>query len=370
MRQVSTILVLIPPTGNYTRQLNRGIREYAISHTDWSLRFGTLPRAEKLHQLDPGPGGGIIGFFTDTEREQAAQSIGVPVVNVSAREQQSAIPRVVPDNYQIGTLAADHLLSLGFHHFAFVGQPHFGYGAERLAGFKDCLENSGMTYDVLGGTPEDHQRWLAQCPRPCGVFADTDAYAYRTAEMCYELGIEVPDQIAVIGVDDDPDICAYARVPLTSVNSGGQRVGHEAAALLDRLIRGGDSPQSPLRVPVGPVEIRQSTDTVAVSDPDLATAIRYIREHACDPLRIQSLVEHVSIGRRTLEKRFKDQFGKTIHEAIRHAQLQQARRLLRMTDLRVIDVAYRSGFSDDRMFGKVFKREIGVTPGQYRKSSG
>ena len=361
------ILVLMDPQYGFCREIVRGIRAFADAHGGWSLRWGN-PHVAVLRAMKPDECAGLICFFgsEDTDRV-AAREFPVPTVNCSARQARSLLPRVLVDNAAAGRRAAEHLLERGFTNFAFHGIGGHFYSEERGRGFSDAVREAGCTCAV---PPAGHLRelaaWLSGLERPVGILAADDRRAQRIIEACLDLGLGVPEEAAVVGVDDDEFLCESAAVPLSSVDTRGWRVGQRAAELLADLVAGKPRPADPILVPPGDVMTRRSTDTVAVDDPDLIVAVKFIRDHACERMRVEDIIENLRISRRTLEKRFKAALGRTLHEEIRRAQLDRARHLLTQTRLDIAEVADRAGFCDRKAFHKVFAEAMGMPPGVYR----
>ncbi len=362
-----TVLVLSQSDIGYARQIVRGVLAYAVAHDRWSVRCGAVPRPEMLETLNPGDDGGAVCFFPSEALERAVLKFyRAPVVNVSFNRPNSLLPRVLADNHEVGRRAARHLLERGFRRFAFAGNLGHGFAKWRLEGFTDELTGAGYDCDIHSAQPKAMPQWLSQSAKPVGIFTSGDGKARQIADFCHDLDIGVPEQVAVIGVDNDTFICESSYVPLTSVDTRGYDVGHRAAALLDELMQGAMPPDEPIIVPCGEVVTRRSTDTVAVDDPDLIFAMRYIREHACDPMRVDDMLEHMTLARRTLEKRFKRTFGRTLHNEIRRIQIERAKALLAETEMLVPEVAGAAGFCDRKLFTKAFGEATGMPPGEYR----
>lgn len=208
--------------------------------------------------------------------------------------------------------------------------------------------------------------WLLSLPQPCGVFCVTDARI--VIEFCRRLSISVPEQMAVLGEDDDPVVCCVSSPPLSAIDFGSKQIGYRAAVLLDRMMAGTPAPKTvewiaPLRVVP-----RHSTDIIAVEDDEMAQALRFIRQHACRGIDVDDVVAAACISRRALERRFRMLFDRTPKTEILRIQMEHAKVLLSTTLLPIETVAQRSGFSAFRHFAEVFQREIGVTPRAYRKS--
>jgi LacI family transcriptional regulator len=210
------------------------------------------------------------------------------------------------------------------------------------------------------------QDWVRSLPKPAAVFTCNDLWGLQLAETCRQLGYGVPEDVAILGVQDDDLLCELARPPLSSIAIPAERIGFEAAAMLDRLLARPRLRPPPLLFPPLGVVNRQSTDILAVSDPQVATAVRFIQERAHQPLLVEDVLQAVSISRRALERRFRQALHRTLGEEIRRAHLERARELLARTSLAMSAVAQRSGFTDGKHLATVFRQETGVTPTAYR----
>jgi len=364
------ILVLAPAELGFAREIVAGVRAWATAHADrhWFLRCGCLPEEPAvLARLKPPANGGAVAFLAGEPWEQAAlDHYRTPVVNVSHNRPTSRLPRVLTDNVEVGRRAARHLLDRGFRHFAAAGSESFGFGAARRHGFTEELAEAGYACLDAPHGPKDLPAWLTEAPQPLGVMAISDTVGQQFVDLCHHAGLSVPEQVAVIGVDDDEHVCESTTPPLTSVDTRGYDVGYRAAAVLDGLMHGDAPPAEPVIVPCGEVITRRSTDTVAVADPQLNAALRFIRRRACEGIIVDDILDTLTISRRTLEQRFKKAFGRTLHEEIRRVQLEHARLLLSETELRIAEVAARCGFCDRRAFTQAFGAAFGTPPGRFR----
>ena len=208
--------------------------------------------------------------------------------------------------------------------------------------------------------------WLRSLPRPIGIMACNDMRGQHVLDACRRINAAVPEEVAVIGVDNDELVCDLCDPPLSSVMPNPQRIGFEAAALLDRLMEG-EKPQqmSKLVEPLG-IVTRQSTDVLAIEDPLVASAVKYIRQRACDGISVVDVLHHVPVSRSILERRFRKFIGRSPQSEIRNVQLKRVKQLLRETDLPLERIAALSGYDHPEYMSVVFKRELGQTPGQYR----
>jgi LacI family transcriptional regulator len=217
---------------------------------------------------------------------------------------------------------------------------------------------------------QDLMEWLRALPKPCGLMACNDARGRQVLNCCREVGVAVPDEVAVIGVDKDDIFCELSDLPLSSVILNTQQIGFEAAALLAKLMAGESAGPSFIRVkPIG-VMARQSTDVLAIDDRHIAAALKHIREHACDGLDVESLLRAVPLSRSVLERRFSQILGISPKAEILRVRLDRVCRLLSGSDLSLAEVAQKAGFEHPEYMSRIFKKKMGITPGEFRKSPG
>jgi LacI family transcriptional regulator len=304
-----------------------------------------------------------------------------PVVNVSRALADLPFPRVGVQEGQVGRLVAEHLLQRGFRHLAFVGSSEFSYSLQREAGFREVLLAAGHAL-ARYETPADSllvtrrrpwsadprlRRWLLDLPKPVAIFGCNDQCGVQLAEACREADLRVPEDVALVGVDNDDLLCELARPALSSVGIPAEQIGYEAAALLDRLLQGAAPPAEPVLLPPLGLIVRQSSDVVAIEDRDVAAALCFIRDHAHVPLAVPDVLRAVPVSRRALERRARQAIGRTLGDEIRRVHLERAKNLLSGTDMPMNDVAQHSGFSSAKHFCTVFHQELGCTPTLYRR---
>jgi LacI family transcriptional regulator len=210
-------------------------------------------------------------------------------------------------------------------------------------------------------------RWLASLPRPVGVFASHDPQGVQVSEVCRLSDLRVPDDVAIVGVDDDDLLCELARPSLSSVALPSEQIGVQAAALLERLMAGKRPPRGPLQLPPCGVVVRQSSDILAIAEQDVAAAVRFIRQNGNRPIRVADVLEAVPVSRRGLERQFRTVLRRGIWEEIRRDHLERGKALLTGSELPMSEVARRAGFSDSRQLSVVFRQETGLTPTAYRR---
>jgi len=363
----------------YYRGVLRGIGHYAQTRPDW--QFVSIVAGREAAQLRGRHRPlGLIASVNTQQVVRALSSWRRPLVNVCGLLPGLRFPRVGVDDARVGRLAAAHLLECGLKHFGFVGPPGYLYAALRQEGYCQAIREAGRTVATYGGLtnrPFDPtgqgwyldrgvKRWLRALPKPVGVFVPDDEWGVQVAEVCRQVGLHVPEDVALLGVDDDDLYCELARPPLSSVILASERIGSEAAALLDRLLAGAKPPEGPILIPPIGVAARGSTEVLAIQDRDVVQAIRFIREQAHLPLRVTDVLREVPVGRRTLERRCHKVLGWGLGEEIRRVHLERARHLLASTNLPMKTLAHRAGFSDFRQMAVVFRRELGMPPTAFR----
>ena len=379
------VAVIVDAARPYDRKIIGGVAAYMKEVGAWSLYVEEDP-LQKLPDLRAWQGHGIVANFDDRKVAAAVQGLGIPVVGVGGGagwyDPASNIPYYSIDNSQVARLAADHLLDHGFRRMAFYGYPPTRINRwcdERAAAFQRRVEEAGCHWSVYTGRHEtarkwaDLQRglvaWLTKLEKPLGLMACNDVRARHVLEACRSIGLRVPEDVAVIGVDNDEMICELTNPPLSSVEQGARRLGYEAAALLDRLMRGGHASEQRFVLAPGGVIARRSTDALAIEDAEIAQAIRFLREHACARIGIDEIARAVGMSRSSLQRRFKAIMGRTIHDEIERLRFHRAEQLLSETELPLKQVAQQAGFNYVQYLTTLFRRRHGRTPREFRAAS-
>jgi len=359
------VQVLVPQRIGFARAVVSGVRKHALISGKWKIITGELLAYDRLPQAD-----GTICLCGDPVLEQALLSQGTPVVNVSARFAVSQLPRVVVDNQQVGRLAAQHLMERGYRRFGFAPIGDFFYSEQRYLGFLSALQEQGLGHSMVRLPAEGAEAVVRSIHQtPIGIMAAHDELGRRLIDECIDAGLAVPEQVAVVAADNDEYVCVGGDVGLTSVDTAGHQVGFAAADLLAALLEAKADVSREVVVPCGAVVGRQSTDCYALDDREVAFAMAYIRDYACKPLGIDEILDHLTISRRTLEKRFRQAVGRSLHDEVRRQQIARAKQLLRETDLPINDICHRAGFCDRIAFSRAFRASAGVSPSQYRAST-
>lgn len=379
MAKLRQIALAFPATGGYHEDILLGIEAYSRDTGSWLLSVGPDTLNMSVSDLRGWRGDGLIAEVVTLQASRTARKLNVPVVNLSGVLHDARIPRVMNDHYAIGRLGAEGLLGCEIQHFAYYGLKNVWYSQERGRGFAETLARKGFGCDVLE-TPgrigkrqpwyywlDELGRWLKRLPLPCGILAVHDPRARMVVDACRQVGLNVPHDVAVVGVGNSRFVCEISPPTISSIARNGWEIGQRAAKLLDRLMSGERPPAQDILVPPAGFVPRQSTDMVAVNDPELNRAVRFIREHLAEPMTVKTLLRAVSVSRRWLECRFRQRFGCAPYEYICYARVERAKQLLLSSErLRIGQIAGACGFVGTRNLRLVFRRFTGMTPQEYR----
>jgi LacI family transcriptional regulator len=386
-RHIPRVALLVESSRSYGRELLMGIARYLRIHGHWSVEFEeSEPWVKVPEWFDRWKWDGVIARVQTPAIARAVGALGVPVVDLSGCLPDSPFPTIRSDETTVGRMAAEHLLGRGFQRFAFCGLNGFDWSDRRRAAFEERVAAAGFHCEMFDATTrrnstrdhdehgkrfeQDLKRWLESLPEQTGLMACNDSRGRQVLNCCRELGVAVPDALAVIGVDKDEVLCELSSLPLSSVILNAQQIGYEAAALLDRLMAGESAPETPVLVkPIGVAE-RHSTDVLAIADRQIAAALKYIREHACDGVDVDSLLRAVPLSRSVLERRFSQILGSSPKTEILRVRLGRVCQLLAESDLSLAQVAEKVGFDHPEYMSRLFRKKMGVTPGEFRKQAG
>lgn len=364
----------------YCRDVLRGIQAFATGHESW-IFHDAAPDLRILQPLKEWKPQGIIAHLFQEELAEELRALGKPLVNTTSTLADLELPLVEIDHHAVGRMGAEHFLQGGFRNFGYFGSRTAGFSIGREQGFCRRLQEAGyscsscyaeyMPRPDAGGSWVDIDkrvhRWITALPKPVGILASNDVPARTLAEVCRQLDLNVPTDVAILGVDNDDVETGLAYPPLSSIALPSERVGFEAAALLSRLMAGQEPPSEPLFLPPQGVVVRQSSDVVAVSDPELSAILNFIRRHGTEPIGVEDVTAQVGASRRKLERKFRAAMHRTIHDEIRRVRIERAKRLLSTTDLAMPAIANRSGFDSARRLATVFRKQTGTTPTAYRR---
>lgn len=371
------VALLIESSNAYARGLLRGIESYVREHGRWRIYLAEHGRGEQPPAWLRGwDGDGMIARIENPAIARALAPLKIPIVDVSAARLLPKLPWFETDDAEFARLATEHFRERGLTHFAFCGDARFNWSVWREEHFTRLIHAAG--YDCHCFQPsrrgkvsgehiiDDIGCWLTGLPKPVGVFACYDLRGHQVLDACRRLSIAVPEEVAVLGADNDDLLCDLADPPLSSIIPNTRRTGYEAAALLDEMMAGKRRRADVHLIPPIGIATRQSTEVLAVADRHVAHAVRHIRERSSKGLRVEELARAAGISRRLLEGRFKKLLGRSPHAEIVRAQLDRVKELLASTDLTLREIADRTGFQHVEYLSVVFKKKIGIPPGRYR----
>lgn len=383
MRRPPTVALLVEMTNAYARETIHGVRRYIREHGPWTLRFSEQGRGGVPPRwLKRWKGEGILARVESQELAEAIAETNLPVVDFSACQFMPAMPSVETDNEAIAQFAANHFLERGFKSFGYCGLSGFPWSQLRGEAFVRFLTAAGCScsrfesrvkasrYDPWLKDQAGLARWIELLPKPAGVLAAWDGCALQVLDVCRLQGVAVPEELAVLGVDDDELLCDLADPPLSSIAIMPRQTGYMAAELLDEMMAGLTVPPGPRLVKPQGVVTRQSTDVLAIEDREVSEAARFIRENACHSINVKDILAVIPLSRSVLEDRFKKRLGRTPHEEILRVRLRHVEELLLETDFSLAAIAQRTGFAHVEYLSVVFKRKTGIPPGQYRLQFG
>ena len=378
-RKCPQIALLIDTATDWGRRIIRGVARYAQQQGGWDLWLEQRCQ-HAPGRLPPGwRGDGIIARVADRSLARHLTASRAIVVNVSAARIPGVnFPTATADLRVAARLAVEHLLDQGFRNFGYFAPLGLSYVEVHYESFAQTLAEAGRSCSLLAAhrragpnatwrkRQKDLQQWLKSLPKPVAILTWTSERGREVLNACHELGFLVPEQVAVLGGDEDVLLCETCNPPLSGVALTSERIGYEAAALLDRLLKGARPPVAPILIKPTRVVVRQSTNTLAIHDRNLAQAIGFIRSHAAEPIQVSDILRAVPMSRSSLERRFQQTLERSPAEEIRRVHLERAKQLLADTDMPVPDVADASGFQSREYLACAFKRATKLTPREYR----
>lgn len=378
-RRIPRVALLVETTRTYTRELLAGVRRYIAEHGPWSTFI-------ELRALDSSPppwlknwdGDGIISRTFTPETAEAIKASGVPAVEVRSSKLCKQLPFVGMDNHLIGRMVAEHFYNRGYRNFAVYSLETETFFEQRVQNFVSTVKAANCSCTVLPETqPEsvsDWEQsqaqlidWLGKLPKPVGIFAATDQLGVRLLDACQRAGIAVPEEVAVVGAENEETLCEFATPPLSSLRYDGATVGYCAAQLLDQMMRGKKPKQMETLVPPRGIVVRASSDDLVINDQLVARASRLMREGASAGITVDEVCRKLNASRSTLERRMKASLGRSPKEEIQRLRFRSVERLLRDTDLTIDAIAEQTGFTHSHYLQAAFKQRHGTTPGRFRR---
>ncbi|MFT3830674.1 MAG: DNA-binding transcriptional regulator [Opitutaceae bacterium] len=380
VRKAARVLLLFRKRDEAAVTILRGIAQHQQLYRDWNIQFDECPRstAETRWQVAQG-WDGVISRDTTPALVEACTELHVPLIDLDDTPPYCGVSKIRCDHAALGALGAECFLDRGFSQAAFVGSEEHAWARERRGGFAAALQRAGqepvffgfeMDERDLGRRERDGRLladWLARLPKPVAVMACDDRTAAQVLESARLARLHVPEEIAVLGADNDVALCELTAPSLSSVVPGAFQLGYRAADHLRRCISDPATPACDLRIDPAGIAHRRTTDVLAIPDRAVAAALRYITEHACDGLTVDAILPHAAASRSQLEKKFRRYLGRSPQAEIRRVQLERIRQLLSDTDLPLKRIAELSGFAYMEYMCVVFRRLTGETPGAYRR---
>jgi LacI family transcriptional regulator len=373
-----------------TQGIMAGITEFLRSRGDWQLIIWPDTSLESLEFLkNRGCKGAFVSVQTSTKAQQLLQ-LGIPIIAVSTLQNMHNLPFITADSEQLSRLAFDYLSKKNFRNFAFFGLTEARWSQDRMNFFSQYVTRAGHKLHVYEGEQASitnemipfarlwidstmkkgqHQlvKWLRELPKPVAILSSCDILGCHLSSVAAEADLKIPDEVAILGVNNDHALCNLCDPPLSSITFNFKKAGLDAAQLMDRIISGKESLQGQwIRIQPLYVKSRGSTDNYAVNDPDVVKAMKYITVNCAEPLQVDDIARHVCVSKRSLQMKFQKTLGRSVHEEIIHAHFEVAKTLLLDTDLPIEKIAARSGFHYTTNLRRAFREMTGMLPNKYR----
>lgn len=373
------VALLVEASREYTRGLVRGVSRYNREHREWSVYY--VPRGfPPLAWFKDWHGDGILARIENRPMADAVLATGLPTIDLRRALAELDMPTIGPDDAAVARFALDHLRERGFRQlgcFGFWTGFHPALDARR-GHFETLAAKAGLSCDTFR-LPRRGSRnwesaldriiaWIRALPKPVGVMACSDDCGLQLMDACRRAGVRVPDDVAVVAAGNDDCLCNLALPPLSSIDLDPERIGREAAALLDRMMAGESVGPRHLVVEPRGVRARWSTDVLASEDDDVVRAVQFIRDHVAEPIQTSDVLRHVRMSRSAIEPRVRQVLGRTIHQEIHRARIERVKTLLAETDLPLKQIAAQTGFRYPAYMMRAFRRATGQTPTEYRSS--
>jgi LacI family transcriptional regulator len=381
------VALLIDFSRWYGRRVLLGVAKFVREHHEWSVQ------SEEWRWTDPVPdwikkwnGDGIIAWLETPELAAMVQELGVPAVDIRGSS-GSGLPLIDTENQIVGNLAAEHFMQRGFRHYAFCGFVGANYSDSRGHWFSERLAQGGhacITYEPPAISrnmqtiesekrgllfQEDLERWIQTLPKPVGIMACNDIRGQQVINACRRVDVLVPEEVAVIGVDNDELFCELSDPALSSVAVDAIRIGYEAAALLEELMLGKKPPKQPVLIPPLGIITRRSTEVLAMDDRQLAAGARFLREHLFEAITVNDMARAAGMSRRVFERRFVSQIGRAPKAELLRLRIERVKELLADTDWPLAQISERTGFKHSEYLHTVFTQKTGTTPGKFRTAA-
>ncbi|MDR2441500.1 MAG: XylR family transcriptional regulator [Planctomycetaceae bacterium] len=378
------ILLIVETSRSYGRDIMLGISRFALEHGNWSIHFDDRGLLEEpADWLRYWKGDGIISRTAIPSLQRILTQKCCPHVELHGDEKKHLSEVRICDK-TLGEMAANYFIERGFQYFGFYSCSTPWWVLSRRLVYEKTITQRGFICNIYSGHSDKllmlHpvwenrfekplRKWLESLPKPIGIWVVTDHQAVRVLEGCRDLKLRVPEDVAILGTSNDTLLCNLTSPPLSSIDVNGVTIGYEAARLLQLKMDGIKPVESPVNIPPLQVVTRQSTDVIAIPEPDVATALALIREQACKGINVSQIVEEIGISRRSLERYFAKYLNRSPHDEILRVRINHAKILLRATNLSFSAIARKTGFTNRDYFISAFHRNTGTTPQMYRNTT-
>jgi LacI family transcriptional regulator len=378
------IILLSDFSEEYNKNLLRGITRYSKDHGPWT--FCKMPTYYRetlgidciLKWAQEWGVNGIIGQFHNEEEVARFTDAKIPVIAQDFKERFTDVPNITGDYHLTGRLGADYFLKKGFRNFAFYGFENIVWSRERSQGFEDRIQEAGFDVhryehkdargiDLWYYKPSALSDWLKSLPKPIAIMACDDNQGHHITEAARHAAIRIPEELAVLGVDNDEMVCDLSDPPLSSIELDSEKSGYEAARLMEQMIENKIFCARDIIVKATQVVTRHSTDIFASKDKYIVSALKYIHGNLDKNLKVDQVLKEVPLSRRSLEKRFIMTTGYPVYEYIYNQRIEKFTQKLLETDMTIFEIALDLGLSDSKNIARQFKQIKGVTPMEYRK---
>ena len=372
---------MIETSAGYGRQLLSGIAQYSRLYGPWAFYSEQGDFGMALPNIGRWGADGVIA--RETRINKKIIELGIPVIiSIDRRKESfSGIPYITTDSASLGQTAAKYFIERGFRYLAYCGMDELWWSRERGRYFADCNSKAGFYTDIYKRPKKRSERlwvneqniiidWLKRLPKPTALLANSDERARHIIEACKLADLKVPEEIAVLGIDNDELTCELSDPPLSSISMNVKKAGYQAAELLDRMMSGKKIKTNVIVVETQHVVTRQSTDIIAVEDASVSKALNFIRDHSRELIQVGDVVKAANLSRNALIKRFKKVLGRSIHEEIIKVRMDCFAQMLVETNQTVSQIAAKMGYICTKHMSRCFHSQKGMTPLQYRKKIG
>jgi LacI family transcriptional regulator len=380
------VIFLTDLTEEYAKNLLKGIVRYSKKHEPWVLC--KMPFSYRVEHAVEGvlawakewKADGIIAQFYNTDNVGIFKENGIVAIAQDFKSRFTDIPNITGAHRLTGRMGADYFIRKGFKHFAFYGFKDIVWSYERCEGFLEEIDKNRLSRNFYEYQNTDFKElwyyesapliaWLKDLPKPVALMACDDNQGHHIAEVCRQCGIKIPEEIAVLGVDNDEAVCTLSDPPLSSINQAVEKGGYETARLMDQMIKNPTDPYEDVVVYPTHVITRQSTDSYATNDKHISTILHYIHRNTDKKLRIDEITQLVPLSRRLLENRFKQETGLPIYTYIMNLRIERLAHHLLESEAPIAEITDEMGFSDYKNIARQFNRIKGCTPSEYRKQN-